>query len=347
MPNYSTETEFNKLLDGRCDVDLVGLMLELAADRYPNLDRVGCLLELDRLGVECAAQPALCSFGTMADKLAAVSHVLYEVEGFHGDHDNYYDVRNSYLNEVLARRTGIPISLGIVYLSVAARAGLRLFGVNTPGHFVLGCPVGCDTLFVDPFSGGEVLDRRACRRRVEKILGEKDVIRDEDLRPAPPRDIAARVLRNLKAAYALVNDWRGALTVQTRLAALLPQSGDEQRDLGLIYLRAGEPNRALPLLEQSLCSCSGEHVELLRCSLRTARKLMAEMNYARATARYISVRFRIPRPSSRLRLSGLKLSAIMRLRGAPLLAMASDLELADARRGLGRSDWPRPRSVRN
>ncbi len=186
MPNFSTETEFNKLLDGRCDVDLVGLMLELAADRYPSLDRVGCLLEVDRLGVECAAQPAFCGYGTAAERLAAISHVLYEVEGFHGDLEHYYDPRNSYLNEVLARRTGIPISLGILYLSVAARAGLRLYGVNTPGHFLLGCRSGGEVLFVDPFSCGEVLDREGCQRRVEEVLGEKDVLRDEHLPPRRP-----------------------------------------------------------------------------------------------------------------------------------------------------------------
>ncbi len=278
MPNFSTETEFNKLLDGRCDIDLVGLMLELAADQYPSLDRVGCLLELDRLGVECAAQSAFAGYGTVAERLAAISHVLYEVEGFHGNQESYYDPRNSYLNEVLSRRTGIPISLGIVYLSVAARAGLRLFGVNTPGHFMLGCR-GCgESLFVDPFSGGEVLDRQSCKQRVESVLGEKEVLLDEHFRPAPPREIVARVLRNLKAAFALQDNWPGALAAQMRLATLLPRCSDEQRDLGLIYLRAGQPNKALPLLEQSLGCCANEHSELLRASLRTARKLVAELN---------------------------------------------------------------------
>jgi regulator of sirC expression with transglutaminase-like and TPR domain len=155
---------------------------------------------------------------------------------------------------------------------------LRLFGVNTPGHFLLGCRSGGEVLFVDPFSCGEVLDREGCQRRVEEVLGEKDVLRDEHLRPAPPRDIVGRVLRNLKASFALANDWQGALDVQIRLAALLPRCADEQRDLGLIYLRAGRPNKALPLLEQSLGCCSDEHTELLRSSVRTARKLVAEMN---------------------------------------------------------------------
>ncbi len=214
----------------------------------------------------------------MADRLAAISYVLYEVEGFHGNLDDYYDPRNSYLNEVLSRRTGIPISLGILYQSVAARAGLRLFGVNAPGHFILGCRSGGELLFVDPFSGGDVLDREGCRRRIEKVLGEKDVLRDEHLCPAPPRDIVARVLRNLKAAFALLNNWPSALSVQLRLAALLPRCSDERRDLGLIYLRSGQPHKALPLLEQSLSCCAPEHADVMRTSVCTARKLMAEMN---------------------------------------------------------------------
>ena len=131
LPDFSVDAEFQKLICGRCDVDMVQWLLELAADRYPSLDRLGCLLELDRLGVACASQPAFVDpTSSVADKLAAISYVLYEVEGFHGDREDYYDARNSYLNEVLARRSGIPISLGIVYMAVAARAGLRLFGVN-------------------------------------------------------------------------------------------------------------------------------------------------------------------------------------------------------------------------
>ena len=156
LPNFSVDAEFQKLVCGRCDVDLVQWLLELATERYPQIDRLGCLLELDRLGVACAAQPAFVDPTSSAtDKLAAISYVLYEVEGFHGNREDYYDARNSYLNEVLARRTGIPILLSIVYMAVAARAGLRLFGVNTPGHFVVGCPTGRQPIFVDAFSGGE------------------------------------------------------------------------------------------------------------------------------------------------------------------------------------------------
>ena len=276
---FAGDIEFHKLLAGQTDVDLPRLMLEFAADAYPQLDESVSLAELDRLGRLAAMDLArLPGNSSLEPRLAAVSRLLYEAQGFHGNDEQYYDPRNSYLNEVLTRRTGIPISLGILYLSVAARAGLRLFGVNTPGHFVLGCRGGGELLFVDPFSSGEVLDRQGCKQRVEEVLGEQHILGDEHLRPAPPRDIVARVLRNLKAAFALENNWPGALSAQVRLAALLPRCVDEQRDLGLIYLRAGQPNMALPLLELSLGCCGSEHADLLRASVRTARKLVAEMN---------------------------------------------------------------------
>jgi len=124
--------EFSKLLSGRPEIDLVQFMLELAADAYPDLDRIGCLMEIDRLGVSCCDYAAAqASRGTRA-RLTAISQFLYGVEGFHGNRDDYYEPQNSYLNEILARRCGIPISLGILYMAVAARAGVKMFGVNTP-----------------------------------------------------------------------------------------------------------------------------------------------------------------------------------------------------------------------
>jgi len=279
LPNFSVDAEFQKLVCGRCDVDLVQWMLELATERYPLVDRLGCLLELDRLGVACAAQPAFVDpTSGAAEKLAAISYVLYEVEGFHGDREDYYDARNSYLNEVLARRTGIPISLSIVYMAVAARAGVRLFGVNTPGHFVVGCPNGRQPIFIDAFSGGELLTQKACQRRVERMLGKPGAICEEHFRPAVPHDIAVRVLRNLKSSLAMKEDWPAALTVQLRLSSLQPNSVDERRDLGLLLLRNGQPHQALSLLEPTLAGASGHQAEVIGASIRAARKLAAEMN---------------------------------------------------------------------
>jgi regulator of sirC expression with transglutaminase-like and TPR domain len=278
MTQLEGNPELDKLIAGRNEIDLVQFMIELAADVYPQLDRVGCLLEIDRLGVACSDQAACRYTSSVRERLRAISRLLYEVEGFHGNREAYYEPENSYLNEVLARRCGIPISLGILYMAVAARTGLKMFGVNTPGHFVVGCACGGDVLFVDPFTNGDVLDQSACKCRIQQTLGKGCAIDDEQFRAAGSIDIAARVLRNLKAAYAMQDCWPDVLRVQRRLAALLPHDLQERRDLGLVYLRLGQPTKALPALEQYLTVCGSQQAAALRPSLQAARRMVAELN---------------------------------------------------------------------
>ena len=279
MSDFSGDIEFRKLLAARQDIDLVQLMLELAADVYPHLDRLGCLLEIDRLAVLCEQPMApLVTAAQIRRQLTTISQVLYGIEGFHGNRDAYYDPDNSYLNCVLERRCGIPISLGILYMAVASRLGLRMFGVNTPGHFVIGCQTESENIYVDPFTAGDVLSRDECKQRIEESIGERGVVHSEHFRPAGHGDIAVRVLRNLKTAHAMANQWDHALTVQKRLTLLLPQFAQEQRDLGLIYLRAGQPTHALSLLEQYLSVCGNDQRAVLETSVRTARKMVAELN---------------------------------------------------------------------
>lgn len=274
-PPFEGDREFQKLLAGGGTVDLVGLLLEFAADAYPLLNRAVVAAELDRLGraarkrLTCAERPSEQS------RLETLSELLFAEEGFRGDRDTYYDPRNSYLNEVLDRRRGIPISLAIVYQAVAARAGVRLFGVGTPGHFLLGAE-GPATVYVDPFNG-DVLDREACRQRIESLLGESGVIVDAHFRAATPLEIGQRVLRNLKAAYVMQNQWLAVLPVQERLT-LLADKPDERRDLGLIYLRIGQAPRALRLLEDYVRTCDPAQAEELRPYLHKARRMMAELN---------------------------------------------------------------------
>lgn len=278
MTHDQSNCEFGKLLAGQREIDLVQFMLEIAADAYPDLDRVGCLMEIDRLGVACHDKVARCTCGDARKRLAAVSRVLYEVEGFHGNRDAYYEPQNSYLNEVLARRQGIPISLGILYMAVAGRAGLATFGVNTPGHFVVGCATGGKPLFVDPFGGGDVLDLAECTCRIEQAIGRRGVVGREQFRPAAPIEIAARVLHNLKAAHALENGWPQVLAVQQRLAALLPECPQERRDLGLVYLRLGQPNQALRIWDSYLKSCGSAQADAIAPSIQAARRMLAESN---------------------------------------------------------------------
>src|SRR6185295_12356636 len=194
MSHFETSPEFAKLVAGSCDIDLVQFMLEIAEDAYPHLDRVGCLMEIDRLGVVCGDHPDCCDAATVRGRLQAVSETLYDIEGFHGNRDEYYEPENSYLNEVLARRCGIPISLGILYMAVAARVGLRMFGVNAPSHFIVGCHAPEGDLFVDSFSMGDILNRRACQARIERLLGQPGALTNDHFQPAAPRDVIVRVL---------------------------------------------------------------------------------------------------------------------------------------------------------
>jgi regulator of sirC expression with transglutaminase-like and TPR domain len=278
MSSFESNCEFAKLVAGKREINLVQFMLEVAGDAYPDLDPFECLVEIDRLGV---ASHDICrrrACTSVCEKLAAISRLLYEVEGFHGNREAYYEPQNSYLNDVLKRRSGIPISLGILYMAVAERSGLRMFGVNTPGHFVIGCCAGDRPLFVDPFNGGDVLDLEACRSRIKHMLGEGGCVCDADFRAAAPLDIAARVLQNLKAVHAMQNRWPQLLCVQQRLTTLLPQIPQERRDLGLVYLRLGQPSKALPLLEQYRTTCSCEQAAALLPSIQMARRMLAESN---------------------------------------------------------------------
>ncbi len=279
-PAFASDVEFNKLLARRHDVDLIELMLEFAADAYPELDRADCLAQLDRLGAQARAQLAELDAmgGSLSGRLEMLSRLLYVEAGFRGNNEAYYDPRNSYLNEVLARRLGIPISLGVVYMAVAARAGIACFGVAAPGHFVVGARADFETWYVDPFHGGLVLDREECGRRIEDVLGEQGVLGDEHFRPATPLEIGSRMLRNLKAAYVMDNQWLAALPVQQRLVLLLPEVLDEQRDLGLMYLRNGRPIAAMSLLENYVAHCPRDQVDALQPYLRSARRMAAELN---------------------------------------------------------------------
>lgn len=279
MPSaFSDNSQFAHLLAGREEqVDLARLLLEFAMDVYPALDVQQPLAELHRLGE--SARAAVTDAGTdITERLQAVSALLYEQEGFRGNQDAYYDPRNSYLNDVLARRLGIPITLAIVYTTVGRQAGLDLFGVGSPGHFMVGCRDGDETLYVDPFDSGLVLDEQSCRERIERVLGQQNVLSSEHLRAATPREIAARVLRNLKAAYAMRDVWREALPVQLRLVALLPELADERRDLGLIYLRNNDPHPAARLLAEYVDQAPEADAEAALPFLKSARRMAAERN---------------------------------------------------------------------
>lgn len=274
---FAHSPEFERLLQHDPDADLVRIGLEIARDAYPGLDPDPYLARLE--GLVTRARERLAAIDKPRHVLGQVNWVLFVEEGYEGNVQDYYDPRNSYLNEVMDRKRGIPISLSVLYLWLASRLGLQISGVNLPAHFMLRVGKGAEAVFVDPFHSGAILDRDGCRKLVARLLGKEVPISDAQLAPCRPSQIVSRMLRNLKSVYLHNQDYLAAIPVQRRLAALLDDDPDEQRDLGMLFLRADRPGEAVaPLqayLEATPSRPDSEHVDAL---LRAARRDVALRN---------------------------------------------------------------------
>lgn len=220
------------------DIPLVWAALTIARDEYPDLD----IAAYERRIAEWGERLRGAGDGDPMQGLRALNALLFDELGMSGNQQDYYDPRNSYLNEVLDRRLGIPISLGVVQMDVAQRAGLPLQGVSFPGHFLVSLPVDDGLLVLDPFSRGRSIDVHELKTRAKPHVGDQG-IQDEQLsellEPASKRAILARMLRNLKALYVEKEDWARALRCADRLLLLDPAQPEERRDRGLLYLRVG------------------------------------------------------------------------------------------------------------
>ena len=162
-------------------LDLAELALALAGDEYPDLDVEAYLGELDAMARE--VRPRLR--GGLQARTRLLCRYLFQDMGFHGNADEYYDARNSYLNEVIDRRTGIPITLSAVAMAVGGRAGLEVVGVGLPGHFVAKAVADGEEVLFDPFHGGRLLTPADCERLVEQAAGVAFEATPDALRPAP------------------------------------------------------------------------------------------------------------------------------------------------------------------
>jgi regulator of sirC expression with transglutaminase-like and TPR domain len=213
-------------------VDLAEASLLIAGEEYPDLDPDRYLARLDALG---DALRVRAGDGDGAALVPALNRLLFEEEGFHGNTEDYYDPRNSFLNDVLDRRTGIPISLCTVYMEVARRAGWALEGVGLPGHFVVRVSADAPPRLVDPFNRGTVLTLEDCQRRLDRIYSGRLRLAPAMLAPCSRKAILGRMLRNLKDIYVKAGDYARALRVVEMLRSLEPDSADELRDRGVLY----------------------------------------------------------------------------------------------------------------
>ena len=230
-------------------IDLVEGALLIAQAEYPDLDRAAYPQRLEELGRE-ARQFCGDRAGQTGERLARLSRLFSERWGFRGNRDDYYDPRNSFLNDVLDRRTGIPITLSLVYIEVGRRAGLDLVGVGMPGHFLVGCADRSD-LYVDAFSEGALLTRADCAARLRE-LQPNAVFRPELLIPVGPRLILTRMLNNLLEIYLRTERFPKALTAVEMVLCLQPGEPEWLRRRAVIHYQLKNYSRAIADLENYL-----------------------------------------------------------------------------------------------
>jgi regulator of sirC expression with transglutaminase-like and TPR domain len=235
----------------RADDDGVGLAeaaLRLAAEFQPGLELEPARAELARLGADAAR--SVPANGPLATRATSLLDYLRTGCGFRGNEVHYDDPRDSFLPDVLARRTGIPITLSIVTIELAARAGLPLCGVSFPGHF-LARTVPEPPVVLDAFRG-RVLDVEGCTALLRRALGPSAALEPAHLEPAATRDVLVRMLANLKHSYAGRQEWVRAVDCCDRILLLAPEAASELRDRGLLYEQLECFGRALADLERFL-----------------------------------------------------------------------------------------------
>ncbi len=241
---------FASLVAADGDIDLARAALLIAEEEYPQLTaepylhRLDLFAEMvkDRLANETAA-PVL---------LSEISKVLFEEEGFKGNAEAYYDPRNSFLNDVLDRHLGIPITLSIIYMEVGWRLNVPLGGVNFPGHFLVRYEGEALRLLVDPFQAGQVRFEDEAQELLDRVYGGTVKLQETYLRPASKRDILTRLLSNLKTIYLNTRDDERALAAVERILLIRPDSPEEVRDHGMILARRGLVDEAIAELEHYL-----------------------------------------------------------------------------------------------
>jgi regulator of sirC expression with transglutaminase-like and TPR domain len=250
MPRSPAQQRFAEIVR-RSDekLDLAEAALALAQTEYPDLDPSAYIARLAEL-----AEQGRTAAGDVepAEKARRLAKFLFCDLGFSGNEKEYYDPRNSYLNEVLDRKLGLPITLSVLYLDVASRLALPVYGVGLPAHFVVKFQDGPEEMFIDPFHGGAILTEAECCAVVSGVFRRP-------VKPSPaffarvgPRQIVRRMLANLRNVYLSRQDLtRGIRTIET-LLILDPESADDVRDLGVLYFHAGRPGESLVCFERYL-----------------------------------------------------------------------------------------------
>ena len=228
------------------ELDLAEAALLIAQEEHPELDVAAYLRRLD--GLAAAVRARLPAAPEPTDIIHSLNIQLFGEEGLAGNESEYYDPRNSFLNEVLDRKRGIPITLSVIYLEVGRRLGLPLAGVGFPGHFLVKYSGADGELVLDPFAGGVTLSREELAQKLRRMYGDANPFLAQIpqlLAPASKKEILLRMLHNLKGIYLQQNDFTRALAAIDRILLVTPDLAMEVRDRGAVHQRLGHLQAAL------------------------------------------------------------------------------------------------------
>jgi regulator of sirC expression with transglutaminase-like and TPR domain len=259
------------------DIDLTRAALLIARTEYPDLDVDRYATRLDELAERVSA---LISGLDSQQTIAALNRVLFDEAGLRGNREDYYDPRNSFLNDVLDRGMGIPITLSIVYMEVARRIGFSLVGVGMPGHFLLKhFADGGRELLIDCFNRGDILSRQDCQTRLDEIYSGEMTLRPEFLHPISRRQILTRMLNNLKTVYLSTRNFRKALPIADLILVIYPRSAEDVKQRALLRYSLALPKLAAEDLEEYLrISPAASDADDIRQMSLSIHRMLALMN---------------------------------------------------------------------
>ncbi len=281
--------EFTTLILGNsASLDLARAALLIAAEEYPDLDVNQYLLHLEelaeqvrvrmlRLEMQPTNPPATAN--ECFNVLHSMNGVLFEQEHFRGNRIDYYNPQNSFLNRVLEKRLGIPLTLSLVYMEVGQRLGLQIAGVGMPFHFIVRCDLPGATIYIDPYEKGKFLSEQDCRDRLNQIFKHQSDFDPSWLEPLDARQILLRMLLNLKNIYTHRGDFTRALMACDRILLLNPVLPAELRDRGVVHFHLKHYSRALHDLNAYLeLIPQPNDEEEIRQQIKAIRQLIAMMN---------------------------------------------------------------------
>jgi regulator of sirC expression with transglutaminase-like and TPR domain len=273
MSDLSFVSELNQ---PKIDVPRVALLFARSL-AYPTLNIDTYLNRLDTLAEQVRSQLLKCK--TLDEEVDTLSDYLFYQQDFRGNRDDYQDPQNSYLNRVLDRKKGIPITLSLIYVTIAQHLGIPAYGIGLPGHFIVGIFKKDREILLDPFNAGLRLSTADCARLVSEETGEKTAFNPKWLQAVSPETLLARMLTNLSHAYIQKENWQMAIPVIQHLLMIQPGSDFHLRDLGYLYMYNGSLRLSAQYLEEYLRRSPGaQDLENVRTSLKIVAGRLALWN---------------------------------------------------------------------